>query len=123
MKKTSTKRVQALRKRRDEAEEKFTRHEHHYHDDDHPTVVDVVSELNKKRIENYIERAKAAIELRGWSISEKSEFSPNKKGEIHLIIVKEDQLKGWGLFTPLYCWSEAYEAVTGNKWIELIEKT
>lgn len=73
-----------------------------------------------KDIEQLLQKAKSAIQSNGWYISESD---PDDRGRIHLFIVKDNQRKGWGMFSPLDCWIFAYEAVTGNQWIELIERT
>lgn len=64
----------------------------------------------------YIQKAKQAIESRGWTCDE----FLNEQGQCHLTIVKGDQDIGWGLFDRLYCWTEAFEKVTGLPWMSIL---
>ncbi len=64
----------------------------------------------------FIGKAHHAIGAEGWNIEE--ELTQN--GLCHLVITKDDQRKAWGLFEPIYCWTEAYEHATGRQWLTLL---
>ncbi|PPD36771.1 MAG: hypothetical protein CTY18_03015 [Methylomonas sp.] len=67
-----------------------------------------------------IDRAIREIEQRGWQWSlEPGELEHNKH-LVHLELTRGSERIGWGLFEPSYCWTEAFEKVTGRDWIELI---
>ena len=66
--------------------------------------------------ERFLFSARKAIESQGWVCDE--EF--NEEAMCYLVITKDDQRIGRGMFDRLYCWSEAYEKVTGQPWISLV---
>lgn len=67
--------------------------------------------------EAVIKAARHAIEACGWVVNE--DFSDDGK-TLHLELFKGDQRKGWGMFEPSYCWTEAYQSITGRSWVELV---
>lgn len=67
-----------------------------------------------------IDRAQSAIAEHGWSWSEEHGELPGSEHLVHLEWTKGERRMSWGLFERSYCWAEAFEAVTGRDWIELI---
>lgn len=70
--------------------------------------------------ESLIEKAKASIGDLGWSWTQEPGYPPNEK-LVHIELTRGDERKGWGLFEPLFCWTEAYQAITGKPWMTLME--
>ena len=68
--------------------------------------------------EQLIEKARKEITDLGWRIEEYN----NGRGECHLVFTKGGERKGWGLLPTLYCWTEAYETLTGKSWTDLIKE-
>lgn len=75
--------------------------------------------LASSKIGDVINKAKSEIASLGWKWSEEPGYPPNAH-LIHLELTRGDERKGWGLFEPLYCWTEAYEKITGKSWQTLI---
>ena len=67
--------------------------------------------------ENLIKAAKKEIEAKGWKIKEH-----HYNGESHLEFTRGHERKGWGMFETLYCWTEAYQSITGKHWMTLLKK-
>lgn len=59
-----------------------------------------------------IEQARSQIEALGWVVDE----FVNDSDECHLEFNRGDYRVGWGLFDRLYCWTEAFERLTGKSW-------
>ncbi len=71
-----------------------------------------------KKISTLIAKAKKEIENLGWTAVEDMR---NENGDVHLeLTAANGQRKGWGMFSQVYCWTEAYESITGKSWITLI---
>lgn len=66
--------------------------------------------------ERVIAAAKSAIVNAGWRIDE--EYLKGDK--CYLALEKDGKHKGWGMFDRLYCWTDAYETITGNPWTALL---
>lgn len=78
-------------------------------------------DVNKlSRVELVVKAARHEIEAMGWEINE--DFSDDGQ-LLHLELFKGGQRKGWGMFKPLYCWTEAYECITGYSWFDLMAST
>lgn len=72
--------------------------------------------LSPREIE-YISKARVAIETLGWVVDE--ELYDND--EAYVVFTRDSERTGWGRFHQLYCWTEAYEAITGQPWGELVK--
>lgn len=77
------------------------------------------SDFGKKlsHVELVIKAARSAIEALGWVVNE--DFSDDGK-TLHLELFKGEKRLGWGMFEPSYCWTEAYQSITGRSWFELV---
>ena len=81
-----------------------------------PTTLEaIMTTTAQTRTEAAIRTARREITQRGWSVSE-TRLGNN---ECHLELTKGSERKGWGVFDRLYCWTEAFEAITGRSWLEL----
>lgn len=71
-----------------------------------------------KKIDKLILKAKNEIEKLGWVAVEDMR---NDNGDVHLELTRNGVRKGWGMFDRAYCWTEAFEAVTGKRWTALLD--
>lgn len=71
-----------------------------------------------KKNDELIAKAKKGIEKRGWTVVEDMH---NDQGDIHILLKKDGERKGWGMFDRVYCWTEAFEHVTGKRWMDLLD--
>lgn len=73
-------------------------------------------------IEATITNIKAQLIAHGWEIGE-TLFDDGSPDDCHLELTRgEDERKGFGRFPRLYCYTEAYTAVTGREWQAAIVK-
>ena len=67
-------------------------------------------------IEATISNIKAQLSARGWEVSE-TILHDNSPYDCHLVSTSPDgERKGWGPLPRVTCWTEAYEALTGQAW-------
>lgn len=81
--------------------------------------------MRNKIEETTIAAIRSHLDALGWTtVIENIEANPYKPGnDCHLELYHEDGTrKGWGLFTRLYCWTEAYEGITGKSWLDIVVK-
>lgn len=76
-----------------------------------------MSTKNNSKAKAVIKAAREVIEACGWVVNE--DFSDDGK-TLHLELLKGEKRLGWGMFEPSYCWTEAYQKITGHSWVELI---
>ena len=76
-------------------------------------------------IDATITNIRAQITARGWTITEsldgESKDTQGNINDCHLELIHTDGTrKAWGYFGRVYCWTEAYESITGNSWIDAV---
>jgi len=70
-----------------------------------------------------IANIRAQLVARGWTTINEEIIDKAYKPEdnCHLELIHENGTrKGWGMFPRLYCWTEAYEGITGRPWLDAV---
>lgn len=77
-----------------------------------------------KNEEATIANIRAQLISHGWTRIEEfidTEKQYKSEDNCHLELYHEDGTrKAWGMFPRLYCWTEAYEEITGRPWMESV---
>lgn len=63
--------------------------------------------MKSEKIESVLQAARKEIEKEGWEITET--FGNND--QLHLVLMRDNKRKAWGMFDRVTCWSEAYRAI------------
>lgn len=73
--------------------------------------------IKNPKAEALFRSAKKEIEKNGWVVTE----DLGENNEMLLICEKEGRRKGWGMFHPITCWSEAYKTICGKDILTLLD--